>query len=262
MEEAKQTGFWQRYFIACFRPSKYGALLGRKMMGHVGYVCLLVAFIVFVESVIPFAAWDVSVGGFKNLILNRIPAFTLSGGTMEIETPIEFSVGNTLRVSVDSEVENYGQKDLDENYAEEILISQGNLLMKAANRIYSLSFHEVKDMMVNNESLARAIPVLHMMTGIFFVISYGTRLVQYLITAAFFALLCHVGVRKEDGKAITFKEVFLIAVYARTLFALLESVNLCLGSLVSDILLIFLSAMVTMSYIYRAEAELLKTGIM
>ena len=34
-------------------------------------------FLVFIENVIPFAAWTASVGGFENLFLERIPGFTL-----------------------------------------------------------------------------------------------------------------------------------------------------------------------------------------
>ena len=261
MVEEKQVGFWQRYFIACFRPSRYTELFSKKKGVHVGYLLLLMVFLFFIEGIIPFAAWDITVGGYRNLVLNRVPEFTIQDGVMKMDNPMEFTIGQATRVCVSSDVEKYKADDFDNKYSEEILVSSTNILFKAAGRMTEVSMDSFKGRTINNETLASASPLFHVMVGIYFIVSFLTCAARYLIQAGFFAILCRVGVRTEDGRTVSFKQVFLIALYARTLFAVLESINICLGYLVSDFLLIFLSAMVTMSYIYRAQAELLKPRV-
>ena len=85
MNQENQVGFFRRYFIACFQPGKYKLLLEKKTGSHVIYMILLVAFLLIVDTLIPFGAWMTSVGGFRNLFLNRLPAFTLEDGTFDYD---------------------------------------------------------------------------------------------------------------------------------------------------------------------------------
>ena len=87
MNQENQVGFFRRYFIACFQPGKYKLLLEKKTGSHVIYMILLVAFLLIVDTLIPFGAWMTSVGGFRNLFLNRLPAFTLEDGTLRLSRP-------------------------------------------------------------------------------------------------------------------------------------------------------------------------------
>ena len=57
------------------------------------------------------------------------------------------------------------------------------------------------------------------------------------------------------------KEAFLIAMYAKTLFALIESVNASLGYVIGSFWMTAVSIMVVMGYIYKAEASILKAGV-
>ena len=72
----------------CLHPSQYKELIKKKKGAFVGYVAVLVMFLVLIENVIPFAAWTASVGGLENLVLNRIPKFTLEKGYFQSESPI------------------------------------------------------------------------------------------------------------------------------------------------------------------------------
>ena len=80
MQQESKIGFLWQYVIACIHPSQYKELIKKKKGAFVGYVAVLVMFLVLIENVIPFAAWTASVGGLENLVLNRIPKFTLEKG--------------------------------------------------------------------------------------------------------------------------------------------------------------------------------------
>ena len=73
MQQESKIGFLWQYVIACIHPSQYKELIKKKKGAFVGYVAVLVMFLVLIENVIPFAAWTASVlplhGAYK------IPSF-------------------------------------------------------------------------------------------------------------------------------------------------------------------------------------------
>ena len=97
MQQESKIGFLWQYVIACIHPSQYKELIKKKKGAFVGYVAVLVMFLVLIENVIPFAAWTASVGGLENLVLNRIPKFTLEKGYFQSESPIDFTIGGVVR---------------------------------------------------------------------------------------------------------------------------------------------------------------------
>lgn len=261
MNEEKKTGLFGRFFIACFRPSKYPELLGRGVFSHILFTVLTVLFLVVIESVIPFTAWNISVGGFENLVLNRIPDFSVEQGKMQIDSPIEFDISGALHVKADSDVNAYGKKDLDENYQEEILISNTNAIFKMGTNATEIALADMKGGVINNETLAAGAPMFHVMVGFYFVVAFFVQMAEYLIYAVFFAMLCQAAIRTKDGKYVPFKKTILIAIYARTLFSVITSVCNCLG-MTGSVIVIFVCAFGTMMFIDRAEAAVLQNGIL
>ena len=57
MQQESKIGFLWQYVIACIHPSQYKELIKKKKGAFVGYVAVLVMFLVLIENVIPFAAW-------------------------------------------------------------------------------------------------------------------------------------------------------------------------------------------------------------
>ena len=56
MQQESKIGFLWQYVIACIHPSQYKELIKKKKGAFVGYVAVLVMFLVLIENVIPFAA--------------------------------------------------------------------------------------------------------------------------------------------------------------------------------------------------------------
>lgn len=261
MNQENHIGFFRRYFIACFQPSKYKLLLEKKTGSHVIYMILLLVFLLIVDTLIPFGAWVTSVGGFRNLFLNRLPAFTLEDGTFDIESPISFEIGQSIRVEMNSDVEKYTQKDFKEEYQEEILVSRTNLLIRAGNKGSELTLSSLGNMYLDNQVLTAAIPALGVMLVFYFLIMLLSKALQYIVVSLVYGLICRVGVRSPEGKTLSIKDSFWIAVYAKTLFAIIASVNSSLGYPISSFWVSIISIVIVMSYMFKAEVSVLKPEI-
>lgn len=258
MNQENHTGFFQQYFIACFQPGKYKQLLDKKTGSRVGYVILLMILLLVIDTIIPFGAWTASVGGFRNLFLNRIPAFVLEDGTFQMESPISFDIGGAIRVEMNSDVEKYTEDDFDEKYPEEILISRTNILIRAGNQGSEIHLSSVGDFYLDNQGLTAAIPAVCLLLLFYFIVTFLSKAVQYLMAGLIYGLICRVGVRSPEGRTLTIKESFWIAVYAQTLFAIISSVNASLGYIVDSFWVSVISIMIIMSYIFKAEVSVLK----
>ena len=266
MSQENQTGFFRQYFIACFQPGKYNLLLEKKTGSHVLYLGLLLLFLLVVDTLIPFGAWTASVGGFRNLFMNRIPEFTLDNGTLTMESPLSFEIGSSIRVEINSGVEKYTQEDFDEEYLQEILVSKTNVLIRRGETGSELSLSELSlsalsGLYLDNQVLTAAIPAIMVMLLFYFIMIFISKAVQYLIVSLVYGLICRVGVRSPEGETLSIKDSFLIAVYAKTLFAIIGSVNASLGYIISSFWVSMISIVFVMSYMFKAEVSVLKPEV-
>lgn len=258
MNQENQIGFFGQLKIACFQPRRYKSLLEKKTGSHVRYFIVLFLLLVLVDTVIPFAAWNVSVGGFRNLFLERVPEFKLAEGEMTIASPISFDIGGVLHVTVDSEKESYTAKDFKEEYQEEFLISKNNIMIKVGQNMSNVELSSLKDVTMTNQDLVEMIPLIKGMLVMYFVLSLLAKVLQYVIVGVAFGLFCRAGVRTTDGKFLSVREAIIIGLYAKTFFAILTSLNICLGYLISSFWMMMLSVFGTIDYIYRAELWMLQ----
>lgn len=258
MQQEKKAGSLERLYIACFRPSRYKELLAAGTARHIIYVCAIILFLVIIEAVIPFTAWDLSVGGLNRLILERFPEFTVEKGQMTIESPVEFDINGIIHFKADSGVKKYEKKDFDEKYQEELLFSSTNLLIKMGSRQADVAMSDLTSSRLDNKSVAEMIPLMRFFLAVYFFSTYVIKGSEYMIGAVFFALICRAAIRTPEGKYVNLKGTLVIAVYAKTLFSLLHSVNICAGSPIGETLMLILGTFGTIVFIDKAEAAVLK----
>ncbi|MDD7114821.1 MAG: DUF1189 family protein [Lachnospiraceae bacterium] len=258
MNQQNQIGLLGQFKIACFQPRKYKTLLEKKTAGHIRYFVVFFLFLMLINAIVPFAAWYLSVGGFENLFLNRVPEFKLENGTMIMESPISFDIGGVLQVKVNSDKESFDAKDFDELYQEEFLISKNNIMIKVGGQMTNVELSSIKDMTMTNQDLVELIPYIDGMLVIYFLMSLLSEMIQYIIMALAFGLFCRAGVKAKDGRFLSIKEAFIISMYAKSLFAIVSGLNFCLGYLISSFWMMMISVAGTIDYIYRAELWLLQ----
>lgn len=257
MEQQKSAGSLERLYIACFKPSGYKELLDDSKWRHVLYVAIIAFLLIVIEGILPFAAWDVSVGGLKGMIINRLPAFTVEGGKMVIEQPVEFDILGIVHFKADSSVDKYSKEDLDDKYQEEFLFSSSNMLVGMGDRVMDVSMSELGEEKLDNQGLAQAVPYFRMLVIMYFFSTYVIKVAEYMISALFFAVLCRAIIRTPDGKFVHFKGSLVIAIYAKTLFSILHSVHTCIGRPLGETMALIIGTCGTVMYMYRAEAAVL-----
>lgn len=80
MDKSEKISWFEQFKIACLKPSQYKRLLNLAK----GKVILFLAAITLITTILGYgmdvAGFTVSVGGWKNFILNRLPAFELKPG--------------------------------------------------------------------------------------------------------------------------------------------------------------------------------------
>ena len=110
---------------------------------------------------------------------------------------------------------------------------------------------------MNNKGLAEMLPAFYMFLVFYLVVLLITKAVQYLLVALAFALICRGSVRTTEGKIVSMAESFYIAVYARTLAAVIGSANIALGYMIDSFVLMIVTVFITMGFIMRGEISVL-----
>ena len=257
MKEQEPMNFVTQYLTACFRPSRYRDLIEDKKHSLAAYVLVLCFFLLFIENILPFLAWVASVGGMKNLILNELPAFRIENGVMTCKTPLSLSIGDACTVKVDTNVDAYAVDDLAEEYTA-FYFSRTNMAVKNATMNRVIPYSDFGSQVIDNNYLVSMLPMFYVSMFITTGLLYLTTLGQYIFLSLFFALLCRGLLRDPGGDRLPFMTTFAITIYARTLCSLISAVGQVLGLPVHSILAEVLMVALTMTYIFRGQASVLK----
>ena len=256
MNQEDRDGFFYQYFIACFRPSSYDRLLGSGR-GLAPYLLFLFMVLVLIKQAIPMLAWDVSVGGLNSFFTERVPAFRVEKGVLTCEKPMEFQIGQTFHFQLDADRQELTQSDLSGDYVQEILVGRTSVLVKNGMTVRSIRLAEIGDSVFDNQSLVHAIPLIRIFMLLYLVLAYLETAIEYLVVSLFYLLIGRTIIRGPDGKSVTWKQGFRIAVYARTLMSLVSGVNMVVGYLIGATVMDILTAGVSLYYMTKAERAVL-----
>ncbi len=257
MDHDREIGFLEQYAVSCCRPSRYNILMKGKKGSFVAYLLFLSLLLFILQYGIPFLAWDCSVGGLKNLFLKHMPAFQVENGAMTIDSPIDMELGGAIHIYVDSSVDTYDVSELDGSYVMEVMAGRTGILYQNNNRVAQLEISDLGNVAFSNSTLAAHVPLFRLLLGIYLVLFYLLILIRYCFIAMIFALILRSSVRNEAGDCVTFEQAFCIAVYARTLFAILSAVNGCLGNPAGSMFVTAVSVAGSMIFMIRGEASVL-----
>ncbi len=252
MEEQVKYGFFDQFPVSFFHPSQYKELLPLKRRFRVGFVILITLLAFILETLIPFGAWDASVGGLNNLASKGIPEFTLENGIFTIESPIEIQMKGLICLKADSDVESFQDKDLPGDFEEVFLISKTNMILKHSGMVYEIRFSDL-NYTFDNQALLQMMPMVKGLLVFSLLVAYGSKIIGFLISMLFFALICRSMAKDSEGKSVDFGTAFIFAMYARAPFILLSSLNSCLGYVANSLWVLLLGVFMTMQFMLLAE---------
>lgn len=233
-EDARMT---DRFLIAMLSPKEYGKLLALPTRKVVTYMLCLMILLTIIQAAIPMFGAVAGMGGMKNMITNKIPAFELKDGKFTYDDRIEINDEQAgIYILVDTDEEEFTAADMkkDKNVVETILVSRTNMLVsnyigdvEAMRQNYL--FSDFKDVVMTNETLVSYIPFFYFCMFVGIVFSFFILLVRYLVSALIYAGFIYSIERFILQKEIQFSKTYKVALFAKTIGAIVLAVSICAG---------------------------------
>lgn len=217
-----------------FIPKDYGKLLKLRVGKTVLYVVVITLFVALIQYAIPGLGAIAGLGGMKEIIMNEIPEFSLQDGKFYFEEKIEQKdeVAGIYMI-LDTSVEEFERKDIPKNITQAVMVSENNMMVY--NSVYGVggmldiqNFSDFKDVSISNKTVADKSGVIYVGLFFMFVVMYVTSVIEYLMTALLFTLFTYMFVKLVMHK-LSFGIVYKVAIFAKTIGIIVESVTVCLG---------------------------------
>ncbi len=263
MDKIEKIGWLEQLKIACLKPRQYRRLLEVAK----GRVVMFFAVITLITTILGFGfdvlGFGISVGGAKNFILHRLPAFELKDGELQIEQQMDFTFAG-VHFLADTKKDKVSVDDLSNKYSLEIAFAKDEMVLKnavAGQVINRIPFSGFQNAVFDNQAMTALIPVIYAFIGIMFIVQWGVNVVSYLSICVFISMLVYFNQKTrldqtEDERAkVSFGKIFKLSIYARVIFQLIETVGITAGAAI-------FSGMVWMFISYFGSYELLLMGFM
>ena len=256
MNEKERLNIWMQLGYAITKPSAYKNMLKLDWQKRVMFLCLLMVLTTMIQYVIPASAMITGFGGFENLFLNRVAAFTFENGQLEVEKVISISDGALMSFKVDTSVDAYGKDDFEKDgYPMQCLVSKSNIILLQYDRVTEFLFSDpsMEGVSVTNESLLRIIPVIYIGMIVLFGFYTIENLLIYLFISLIFAI-SGLSINATLHTKLSFGSIYMIALYSGTAAWIISSVNTVLGAPVSSLILSIGSVILTSIFVFRGIA--------
>lgn len=230
----ENLGFADRYITAMFAPGDYRLLLKLSAGKIISYIMFLVLLTSLIQYGIPGLAAVAGYGGVRNYIMKELPSFSLKDGKLEVSEKYEKEdEEGGLYILVDTSKESFSEDDISKEMLSVLLISKSNIitynnLSGVSGLVQEQKFSDIKDVVVNNETIADMAPIIYIGMIILYVIMYILTLLRYLLSALFYALVLYILSRVMTAN-ISYGTIFKIALFAQTIGSIVMAVANFIG---------------------------------
>ena len=161
MDKSEKISWFEQFKIACLKPSQYKRLLDLTK----GKVVLFLAAITLITTILGYgmdvAGFSISVGGWKNFIMERMPAFELRDGTLKVDREMDFDIAGVHFIA-DTSKNKVDINDLSNEYSMEMAFAKDEMVVKntaVGNMMNKISFKDFKDVVFNNKAMTAMIQI-------------------------------------------------------------------------------------------------------
>ena len=252
----ERISFTEQIRIALSKPSWYRSLFEQPIGKHIGYFAVLLALITVIQFVIPVAAYLQSVGGLKELIMERIPTFVLDDGKLTMDETVDME-RDDVQLIIDTSVDAYSPDEArqlanDRDAALVYMVRRTNVVSNA--NPLPLSFSGFQDITFDNQDLYQMAPIY---LGIYGMMTFLSNILTYGLSALFFACFGYLLSRALQLQ-LKFGQIYGIALYAKSLEILLESVLQVSGISILYYIGSVIGIFVTCNYMTRGMTSLMR----
>ena len=254
----QKAGIMDIFMVSLIRAKELALVSVKSSSRFIGYVIFMSFLVSLMIFAVPTASKITSFGGFKNLFMNKVPAFEYTDGTLTADKAFEMKLSN-VNIIMDTRVNEFVFGDF-EREGIYIAIGAKNIKMVAITDIKDdSSYQEVYSYPnslvlmdgMNNMTLVKMRPFFYIM--IFFIFMFSTALAagKYLLAALFYAFIFK-SLTSVSKLPMTFLDSFHMCFYAQTLGIIIVNMNMALGNLVSPLIASAIGIVITVVIIHKA----------
>ena len=254
----QKAGIMDIFMVSLIRAKELALVSVKSSSRFIGYVIFMSFLVSLMIFAVPTASKITSFGGFKNLFMNKVPAFEYTDGTLTADKAFEMKLSN-VNIIMDTKVNEFvfGNFEREGIY---IAIGAKNIKMvtitdikddSSYQEVYSYPNSLVLMDGMNNTTLVKMRPFFYIM--IFFIFMFSTALAagKYLLAALFYAFIFK-SLTSVSKLPMTFLDSFHMCFYAQTLGIILVNMNMALGNLVSPLIASAIGIVITVVIIHKA----------
>ncbi len=254
----QKAGIMDIFMVSLIRAKELALVSVKSSSRFIGYVIFMSFLVSLMIFAVPTASKITSFGGFKNLFMNKVPAFEYTDGTLTADKAFEMKLSN-VNIIMDTKVNEFvfGNFEREGIY---IAIGAKNIKMVTITdikddgsyqEVYSYPNSLVLMDGMNNTTLVKMRPFFYIM--IFFIFMFSTALAagKYLLAALFYAFIFK-SLTSVSKLPMTFLDSFHMCFYAQTLGIILVNMNMALGNLVSPLIASAIGIVITVVIIHKA----------
>jgi hypothetical protein len=250
--------------IAFGSPGSYNKLTGIKTGKTVVYVILLTLLLAFIKSGISSIVFVSHIGGFKHLIMDTIPAFTIEDGELNMEDKMELEIGNAI-IYVDTSIDEISMNDVPASDKMYVAFGKKNSVVGIAYASYTYEYmnYQIGDLIsgsLDNQSFCAVIPSFYMCIILMFIFS----MIGVAVTLMFLALVFSVfgrGLANNLRTGLSYGNVLRICIYGLSVPMMLMAVNQVMDNLIPSPLMFIIVIGVALFYVGRGVASHAKVDI-
>jgi len=254
----QKAGIMDIFMVSLIRAKELALVSVKSSSRFIGYVIFMSFLVSLMIYAVPTASKITSFGGFKNLFMNKVPAFEYTDGTLTADKAFEMKLSN-VNIIMDTRVNEFVFGDF-EREGIYIAIGAKNIKMvtitdikddSSYQEVYSYPNSLVLMDGMNNMTLVKMRPFFYIM--IFFIFMFSTALAagKYLLAALFYAFIFK-SLTSVSKLPMTFLDSFHMCFYAQTLGIILVNMNIALGNLVSPLIASAIGIVITVVIIHKA----------
>lgn len=189
-----------------------------------GMVLMVVYFLL--TMVAPFMKFQIEYGGFANIIQEYVPDFELKDGVLWTEETFEYEEGGTyILIDTDPDFYFYNADEIEyyiSDYYQVILMDSEKVIIKDKGQIQSAYFSDL-GIDFTKENLFGFVPYAYLIVGAFLLIAFLFMTGAFFFGVLFVALLGMIAASCMKFQ-LTFGQLYLLGIYARTLPILIKAV--------------------------------------
>ncbi|RGY98109.1 DUF1189 domain-containing protein [Clostridium sp. AM58-1XD] len=216
-------------YYAVKSPAEYKEFLTRKKWKIFLYGVLLITIYFLLVNVFPFARFQIIHGGFQTLAERYIPEFELRDGRLYMDDTFHVDqAGMYMDVDTSSVwVENQQQEVMEimrsRYYSTVLIVDSKTLAMKNDGKIQMIDFKDLSGMNLTKSDIYGYIPMLNIILAVIMVVWYFFDIALFFFGVLILSLLGLI-VRAVMKTELTFGQIFIMGVYARTLSIAIKAV--------------------------------------